>query len=333
MKECEYCKCNFKNIHKENRFCSKKCWNLFKKNINKIKRQPIISEIEEYIKTHSMLEAENKFKISIRKMNDWKIYSKRKKKNLSCPNRLTQEQQEIINGNLLGDGSLTYMINHKNNSVFKMSQKQDNIEYIKWLHNIYSPYSCKIVERKTRIPSNVNGKINHDIENWNGKYSYECYFNSVAHPVFTELRKKWYMEPFVKNTVKIIPRDLKLTWLTAAIWACDDGNNCITCTRSEKYPQRRFRLFTNSFKKEDVLFLISLLKIDLNINAIISKFNNRKTEQYAIIIYGKEQEKFINGIKQYIPFKCLEYKIKIFERNKSANNLIGNPYQIPIDFF
>lgn len=314
----------------------------FLKHLNEIKKKEYdFDKIREYVKTHSIKEAIKKFNISNYILNKNGIYSKHTIKRLSCPNELTQEQQEIINGNLLGDGHLCKIKGINYNSEFSIKQKSDNIKYIEYLFDVYKPFSCKIINYQQKKPSTINGKINHNIENWNGEYTYGCKFRTISVPVFTELRKKWYRD-IEGSSLKIVPRDLKLTWLTAAIWMCDDGSNCVTISpsRKEKTPRRLIRLYTNGFLEEDVIFLKEILYRDLGIKSSILI----KEGKFIIVLYGDEQEKFINGIKQYIPFDCFKHKIKTFERpskNKKIKEepifiekkISGNHFQKELDFF
>lgn len=342
MQICQYneteCKKNIISLNK---------WQFsFLKHLNETKKQEHdFDKIREYVKTHSIKETIKKFNITKHALIKNNIYSKHTIKRLSCPYELTQEQQEIINGNLLGDGSLGHMKGINYNSKFQIGQKSYNIKYIEYLHDVYKPFSCKIIHSKQRKISHVNGKINHDIENWNGEYTYHSKFSTISHHIFTELRKKWYQNPYA-SSLKIVPRDLKLTWLTAAIWMCDDGSNCVTVRPSQKstIPNREMVLYTNGFLEEDVIFLTEILYRDLGIKSNIKRQGKDKN-QLVIAIYGDEQEKFINGIKQYIPFDCFQHKTRTFERPLPKNKKVkkesiliekkisDNHFQKELDFF
>jgi len=126
------------------------------------------------------------------------------------------------------------------------------------------------------------------------------------------MRKKWYKEPFVRRSKKIVPSDLILTWRIAALWACDDGTN--------NHKIRTFRLSTNCFSETDVCFLITRLDNDLGVKARMNMERNQPT----ITMCGANAEKFIDGIKRYIPWSCLQYKLKWRPSlNPNTSGIIG----------
>ena len=144
--------------------------------------------------------------------------------------------------------------------------------------------------------------MSHNIIDWNGEYLYNCLFFTVAHPVFTKLRAKWYSNPHEKGGHKIVPPDLHLTWRTAAVWTCDDGSNHF----SKKYKQKNLILHTESFSENDVDFLLEKLYNDLGISGAINHHYSKPT----IRICGDNAISFIEQIKPFIPWKCFQYKLK-----------------------
>jgi len=214
------------------------------------------------------------------------------------PVELTEEQQEIITGNLLGDGGITFPKNGNENCQFCISQSLEKTEYIDFLFKTYSPFSLKCRNVKTKKPSRVNGKISHDDKHWQGEYCYRCGIRTVCHPIFTKMRNQWYQSP-KKGSPKIIPQDLRLTWRTVAFWACDDGSNAIKHSRC-------FTLHTECFTEEHVEFLINKLKNDLGVyGKLIRRSDSGKP---IICFYGEEHDKFVVGIKPYISCECFKKK-------------------------
>lgn len=299
-KECEVCKKHFKvsGNQKKNKCCSKEC---SKKcqfyEHNKYVKQ-LIPEIKEYRKDHTPLETANEFGVSPSTLVGWGVVGPEAEKRLLCPNVLTLEQEEAITGNLLGDGSIVYIKNDNQNVAFRIGQRIDRAEYLQGLYEIYNPFSCNICESESRKPSKINGKINHDLEHWNGEYCYSTVMYTVTHPIFTNLRHKWYKDPYTKKSLKIVPSDIHLTWRTVANWMCDDGSN---------YPQKgkkSLSLYTDCFIDEDVEFLIEKLQIDLQ---VASRIGSRGGCKY-IKIYGDDWFYFIENIKPFIPWQCFKYK-------------------------
>lgn len=96
----------------------------------------------------------------------------------------------------------------------------------------------------------------------------------------------------------------------------DDGAN--------SYKNRYYQLCTNSFPIDDVKFLISCLKRDLNIKAIFIY----DREIYPILyIYSPYYDEWVKGITPYITFDCFKHKIKYREsQNTNKSGTIGVYY-------
>lgn len=226
--------------------------------------------------------------------------------------KLTTEQDEVLIGNLLGDGCLGYLKPNRN-TRFVIGQKLDSFEYLKGLYDIYSPFSCGITKGKQKKPGRVNGKITHALEHWNGEWCEWCRFNTIANPIFNDYRVKWYKFPDGKNSPKVIPTDIRLTWRTVAIWMCDDGSN--HCR--EKYRQRNLILHTESFTENEVEFLVECLQRDLDIKGTVNHHDGKPT----LRIGSDNWHRFIENIKPYIPWDCFQYKCK--NRKKKNMNTSG----------
>lgn len=297
--------------------CSSKCANEFIKAKNEVSRKLLLPSIIEFYENHTMQETADKFESHLSTISNLLrsngVYSDATNKRNNCPNELSKEQQEYMVGNLLGDGSICYLkLGTGYNTCFRLTQNIKNKEYLEGLFGIYSPFSSRIHYKKTRKPSKVDGKISHDIKYWNGEYTESGQIYTICHPIFTELRKKWYQDPYAKRSQKIVPKDMRLTWRAAAVWACDDGSNyCDTY-------QRSLVLYTDSFSKDTVEYLIERIKLDLNIHSTIQK----RLENYLIRIGSDEWFKFIEQIKPYIPWQCLQYKCRNRLKTSGDNSSI-----------
>jgi hypothetical protein len=204
----------------------------------------------------------------------------------NVPEKLTSEQIEVITGNLLGDGSISWKPKKTYNNFFSIRQCSAHAEYLEWLADIFKPYTSQVCEIKSRKPKSINGKINHEIENWNGEFCYSKQFYTCAHSIFSSLRLKWYKSPHEKKSPKNIPRDIKLTWRIAAIWHMDDGSI------GQKH-SRKIIIATNSFSEDDVNFLLYRLKQDLG---VLGKISFDRKKQPVIGIYGDSVVSFVEGI-------------------------------------
>ena len=193
----------------------------------------------------------------------WRI-----KKNESLPS-LSQSQLDIITGSLLGDGCISkkYHINCRLSKMQCLKHK----EYLIWHLNQLAPYSTKLYENHTdRIIINHNKRMINYKTNIKKLKGYSL--GTISHPVFTDLREKWYPE-----NKKIVPKDISLTPLSIAIWYCDDGSN--------DYRFRKASIFTNGFTFDEVYFLAEKLKI-FNLFPKIESREGYKGKQPTLRFYS-----------------------------------------------
>lgn len=234
------------------------------------------------------LEMASKYKVSDRTIAKWKLQFNISKKNIKInklPFRLSGIQNDLITGKLLGDSHLEKIRNI--NSHFCVEQCEKSKEYVEAVHEILYPFSLPIRYRN-RI--NVFKKKSHHVDR-----IYSCLFNTVYHPIFTNLRNKWYPQG-----IKIVPKDINLSWRAIAFWFCDDGYNGLgkRCIRHHGV------LCTNSFSEEEVEFLISKLsEKGIKCNIYFDK------KQPMIHLHGDTFEFFIDHIKPFVPWECMQYKL------------------------
>lgn len=267
------------------------------KTVRKVKfprplKETIINHVKQGLKDQQIA---NIYGCTIKTIQRWKRQLSIKNEEIkleSLPKQLTEEQNDLMIGCLLGDLNVR-LGEYAKNSRCRFKQKIASLEYIQHLHEKMNPFSLKISTERNRGPIHINGKMYCDAEHWNGKWYKACLFNTISHPIFTELWEKWY-----NNRIKVIPNDLKLNWRILAYWAVDDGCNNQTRTN--------FTFHTNCFTVQEVFFLIDKLK-KMGINSHIT-FKNKK----PIIYIGKDSYfYFINGIKPYMFWECFAYKIDI----------------------
>ena len=216
---------------------------------------------------------------------------------------LTDEQKEVLIGNLLGDGHLLKLRQGDKNSRFSISQKISSSEYIKYLFQVYQPFVTYYNEGQYKL----NKK----------EHSY-CRIISKSLPVFTFLRNKWYIEDSEsKKSRKVVPLNISLTWRIVAFWSLDDGSNNID--------RRLFSLCTHGFSKKEVYFLTNRLKVDLGVNANVCKHYDK----YIINVRSNSYEMFIDNIKPYIEhIKCFNYKIiSRKSNNPNTSGFVGVTFE------
>lgn len=268
--------------------------------------------INEYVKGEKSANLANKYNITssnvnsiisgksfneCQRPNNIKEITKRRTKNgtavLIDHLEPTQKQKDIIIGSLLGDGS----IKADSGRAFSKTQYIKSKEYIDWHLNELKPFSSKIYEvYSDKKFTSRNRKTNISVWTKMAKYLAAYKVQTYTHAYFSELRKLWY-----PHGIKIIPKNIKLSPLSIAIWFCDDGWNLVK--------NRRAGFCTHSFTIDDVNFIRNELLINFNIKSSLVLCEGEK-KQPTIGIYGKSYDTLIALISPYIIWDCFKYKIK-----------------------
>ena len=217
---------------------------------------------------------------------------------------LSERQIEIIEGSLLGDGSLRAISSSYVNSYYSESHCANQLGWLEWKYN----------ELKYFFNSGVKPTV---------KNQYRM--NSRTHEDLTKLELKWYKRDsygeyilLENNRIKIIPKDFHLTPLKLAIWYYDDG--CL-----KKYGAS---LATDCFKKDEVDYLICELR-RMGLNHITSYKSNKTRkdgqDRYTINILSLSIELFLTIIKTTLPNvpDCLKYKLD-YNPIKKSNQAKSN---------
>jgi len=194
------------------------------------------------------------------------------------PIRLTEDEEQIVIGSLLGDGCISQ--SNSDNAKLTFHHCAAQKEY----------FMYKVNYMKRFINATPNEKFRQDKrEGWKGYYSISV--STFNNPTFTTYRANWYKG--LNNKKEIHESDiLKLKPLGLAIWFMDDGY----------YSSGDLALCTQSFKKDEIGFLSNFLKERYNIETIVRKDN-------TLYIRRKSHTIFINLIKPYI-IESMMYKIK-----------------------
>jgi len=152
--------------------------------------------------------------------------------------QLTDIQEQILNGHMLGDGCLYKPPNIKSNSYFQLTRKKEDRNYLLWSVKYFENL---IYENSVKDRDRFDKRSN--------KFYYVSEFHTKIIPEFTEKYYYWYPEGN-----KIVPKDLVLTPLTIAVWLADDGTFSVI---NDKYLS--IKISTNGFTYEDVVLLQYLL--------------------------------------------------------------------------
>lgn len=190
---------------------------------------------------------------------------------------------QFLMGTLLGDGSIQKFDPRFLNSNLSIAHGNKQKEYVEWKFNFLKQYSL--------APNKISHNIIKDSRMKFGEFE-EYRFKSLVHPIFTKYRTIFY-----PNGKKIVPKIItNLTELGLAIWYMDDGS---VTTYS-------FELSTHGFTKEDVKFLIEVLKRNFNLDC--TSVLDKRSNGYKIYILSSSREHFIKLVSPYI-LQSFKYKL------------------------
>lgn len=231
-----------------------------------------------------------------------KNYQKQKRLENKIQIALTAEQEEILIGSMLGDGSLLYSSPYSKNPRLAITRQKSDENYLVWQYN----------KLQNLFKSGIKNYSTFDKRTQ--KIYDRVYLQSKALQCLSMLRNIWYID----NT-KIIPRDIKLTPLVCLIWFCDDGS---IIRRTKKAIE--LKLSTHGFSLEDNIFLVNLLHKEFNETFRLVKDNNH----YYIVGSSKAAFKFISYIDDIFP-ECMSRKSDKWRISKDElwNGIIRGPYK------
>nr|ALA63885.1 putative LAGLIDADG homing endonuclease [Symbiochloris reticulata] len=182
---------------------------------------------------------------------------------------LTQEQDEIIIGAMLGDASAEY-----NSSAcrirFDHSIKQE--DYVRWLAKKLEPYSGLVTSYG-------------DPDKRTNKTYSKIRFYTKTNDIFTKYRNMFYTDPTrgPKDTVPNNIKDLISKKLTLVVWYLDDG--------SKRTYSNAYRLHVECFPSSVVNQLRCALRTHYGIESKPHSHKNISTESVEKELIDPENEK------------------------------------------
>lgn len=218
------------------------------------------------------------------KQYDIPIFSKFERNAKKCSGiKTTDIQQDVINGALLGDGTIAINKNNFFNGYFSYcSTSRQHVEYVYDYLNNLCVSGIRSVEQNVKNPL----------------YS----FNTFYHTLFADIWKQWYEWKNTRYYKTNIPNDLKLTPVSCLIWYLGDGG-LRTRIKNHNYPQQTLSLATNNFHLECIEDILIPQLIDFD--ARTEKTANEG--QYLITIPRRKIKDFLNYIGD-CPFEDYQYK-------------------------
>jgi len=191
---------------------------------------------------------------------------------------LSQIQQYILTGLLLGDGCLE---RKSKNSRLQVKQSVGKKEYVFWLYNYFSEFVKTPPQQRK------------DTDQW--------YFATRSLPQFEEWNTVFY-----KNRKKIVPENISqllVSPITLAVWFMDDG----TLDYREK-SHYSFTYSTDSFSVKEVSLLQTALLENFGIESSIQTPKSRGKKYTKLYIGKNGRERFIKIIQPHI-LDCFAYKV------------------------
>jgi len=194
---------------------------------------------------------------------------------------LTQRQDAIIIGTLLGDGCLE---RNGRNVRLRLEHSRDQKSYLVW----------KFEELKSIITGSImKVRAYHKIN----KRFYESYRTYT----FCDEAMQYYQDKFYLGSKKIIPNNIGEILndpLSLSVWFMDDGYKRNDCNA--------LRLGTDSFSLEEQKLLCNVLLKSFGVETKIHKKGN----YWNLYIPERESRKFVSIVKPYIIPK-FNYKIAL----------------------
>ena len=192
---------------------------------------------------------------------------------------LTQRQQDILIGTLLGDGCLEM-------TGINVRLKVD--------HNIRQRQLTDWVFEEFRRESSKEPYFLNQYDRRTKKFYNHYRFSTLAQPVFNKFYKLFYPQKR-----KIVPEniiDILINPLSLAVWYMDDGFRRRDCNS--------LYLCTSAYTDREHLLLLKVLKTNFNIDARV----HYAAGNARIYIPASSAKQFCNLVKDYV-LKDLTYKL------------------------
>lgn len=185
--------------------------------------------------------------------------------------QLTNEQEQILMGSLLGDACM-----EKNGSHYRVKFDHSIAQegYLYWKYEKLANYATSILSGNS-------------YDSRTDKYYKHVRFNTKSHEIFDK-----YYRMFYGKGRKCVPLNIKnlLTSKTAlAVWYLDDGAKRTDCNA--------LRIHTNCYPVAEQEVLLEMLEVNFGIVAKLHKVHH---EEYVIYIPSDNAKKFCKLIQDVI---------------------------------
>lgn len=199
---------------------------------------------------------------------------------------LDDVRKEILTGSMLGEGCIRREKQHSYN--FRLSHCKEQEEYAK--------FKTEFFEGTSYIRESDNAYL----------------FDSKKSQAFESYYRDWYVE----DKKCIVPKGIKLTPLTLAIWFLDDGS-------FDNQSKQSIEIYTNRFTLESVKYLICELKEQ---HGLECKYREKNPNQYVITFDRNATKQFMEIIREYIHPSMFD-KMEDFDCNSLGLCNLYSPIQ------
>ena len=204
---------------------------------------------------------------------------------------IENDLRQLLIGSLLGDGSFCSIGRDTKNRYLSIAHSMKQEEYLKFKISILNRYG---------LASNIQYRVTKNSRYKSGEVS-ECRHKSRLHPIFTDIRAKYYDQHGHKRVHREFVKDIDELGL--AIWYMDDGyvtkNSCI------------FSSCSFTLEEQQILADILLEKFDLHFN--LGKHDN------SMYLHAKDFPKFIKLIKPHVipsmQYKLIPYSKRVLDKS------------------
>lgn len=206
---------------------------------------------------------------------------------------MTNIQKSAVIGSMLGDGGL-WLAPHSKNARLYVCHCEKQLPYLKWLHDIFNPFSRPIKQTEKQGKKFICGR---EVNNSN---FYRFY--TIAHPYITSVFRYYYREGLKGVDSTIVD---KVDLLAMSIWFADDG----TIQRGRDRLPFMCDICTNSFTYKENRILVDVVRKFFSGKIKIIPHSGKEREDYMIRMNGKREViEFLDLIKTVLPI-CIHYKL------------------------
>ncbi len=211
-------------------------------------------------------------------------------------NYISNSQKQLILGSLLGDSSLSFVLNKKNYTEYRFQTNHCELQKDYLIHKA-NILNCKYYNYIYKENSSSFSKAGN-------KYYTMCYCNKY------ELEKIYSLTHYLSKKVVSNKWLNELTEEAIAYWFMDDGSSSITrLNNNGSIRDLNVSLNTQGFSEEENIILINFLLNKFSISSTLSRKKYDSGIKFFIRIKSSSVNNFMNLIEPYI-VDCMKYKIK-----------------------